>query len=85
MTGSAAKLKHQKRAKKREEREKEENKQLNETRKECDELNQMSRVGMVNFCSFLTRNTNLIHVNVSSCGLIEQQLQLLGRALRRAY
>jgi len=82
---SAAKAKNQEGDKKREERKKEENKCLSETEKEYDELNQMSKVGMLNLCSFITRNTNLIHVNVSRCGLIEQQLQLLGRALRRAY
>ena len=82
---AAAKAKDQEGDKKREERDQEENECLREPEKEHDELNQLSKVGMLNLCSFITRNTNLIHVNVSGCGLIEQQLQLLGRALRRAY
>jgi hypothetical protein len=82
---AAAKAKDQEGDKKRGEHDKEENKYLRETEKEYDVLNQSSKAAMLNLCSFITRNTNLIHVNVSGCGLIEQQLQLLGRALRRAY
>mmetsp|Transcript_33923 Transcript_33923/g.52238 ORF Transcript_33923/g.52238 Transcript_33923/m.52238 type:complete len:176 (+) Transcript_33923:195-722(+) len=48
-----------------------------------EKLNEHAKFAIECICSFLRRNINLIHLDLSNTGLSEKQLWYFGRALRR--
>ena len=47
-------------------------------------MSEEARNSLENLCLFITKNKNLIHLDISNAGLTERQITFFGKVLRRA-